>query len=290
MTDQLPVSVDALDDIPEAARGFYVDRSTLPETDPRSRAAGAFVVNIGDERHEGWNVSNFQSLHSALGRQTEEARSLRERLKPFDGLSPDEVDRWRSVYDERKDWSKPGTNLEQAREEIQREFSDRLRQTEEGRRSEAQRARDAVLDATILRAAARAGVDLERFDVFLPYMRQEVFEVVEVDGSEQIRGRGDLRFARDGDPGNYAGVDEIFARLRDDKRFGEMFNGHGVAGSGGNGSSGPRDSGGTHSGPNPFHKDTASLLVATEMERTNPTLAERLKQDAGANLHPAFVD
>lgn len=289
---ELPISTDSLDSIPEAVRDSYVDRTTLPESDPRTRAPGKYVVQLGGEGHEGWNVSNYASLKSGLDRKTEEARGLKGKLDSYNGFSPEQIEEMKAVYDERKDWSKPGTELSKAREEIKREFESELGRTKQQAQEAAARANAKWSEAEILRAAARNGVLVEEIDVYLPYLREQVFEQVTLDdGSTVLRGRGDeFRFSsKEGETGVYANPDQIFQKLKGMPRFGGMFQGHGKSGAGSEGAGGAPGGNQTHSGPNPFHKATASLADAISIKQTNPPLAARLISEAGSDVHPAFA-
>ena len=198
-----------------------------------------------------------------------EIKNARKRVEAFKDFDPDDV---RKALENAKEAQKKATDAMADRGEFEKAMGLAKDQHAAeltkllGRAETAEaRTKTMVVDTAMHAALAKAKI-AEPFRAAVAAMHKGNISVIEKDGKEVavVGDKSITEFLTE-----WAGTDE-----------GKFFAADGGAGGGGASGGTGSDTGGE---TNPWHTDTRNLTRQGQIERDNPTLAEQLKQQAGAS-------
>lgn len=254
---------DSLDEVPEPMRVlFQEDESGKFTYDPASSEAG---------------------LKTALQRERENLKKVRERLKAFEGIEDPEAAR-EALARLEEIGSQPGPEEHEQRYKA-REAQLTEKHQREIAKLQAERDRAASeMERYLLRAAEREAIADSGFEVN-PGLELHVRDVLRVireeDGTPHVRvidpDTGDPRITAEPGKSGYMRPAELVKELHGNERFGHYFKGTKASGAGVKGSDG-RPNGRV----NPFSAKTRNLTEQMRLLQEQPEVAARLQAEAAA--------
>lgn len=223
-TMALKAIVDALDGVPEAARGFY-----------KQAEGGKFVLDV--EPVDGFALEDVNGLKTMLGKE----RSTRERLErdvvKFKDIDPDKAREALAKLEEltaidpAKEADKiASTKFEAAKAQLLQKHEGEITTRDQRIGHLTKTVEGLLIDAAATAALAEAKGSV---DLLLPHVRAST-RVKEVDGGrfvvEVVDKEGNARIADA--KGTLMGIKELVAEMRQSDTFGRAFEGSGHSGSG----------------------------------------------------------
>jgi hypothetical protein len=232
----LKAIVDSADELPEPIRDHY----TAGED-------GRYYLTV--EGRDGWNLENVAGLKSALSKQQEEARRIKQQAAQFEGLDPAEAREALEKLKEIQNWTPDDKVKEQIRS-LEKQLSDKHRK-EVGTLQEREQKLRKALDRRLVDSEAVAAIAENKgiVDLLLPAIRQSL-RVVEVGDDFAVQvldDEGNPRISMKPGSNQPMTIREYVATLKEDARYQRAFDGNDARGSGASSTSG-RSGGGVDSG------------------------------------------
>lgn len=273
MPFEFPFNVSNIEDVPEKYRPFYERQGDEGDyfLDSELHAKiTKLVESLEKERKRSKDAAREAKQWTELGESPDAVKAQIEALKQ---AHAEELEQMKKLIDEKGD----------AKEKFERLRQDLLKQhaQELASKDELVAQMKATLRKHIVESAAKSAIAEAKGKVkpLLPYVLQKV-DMIEENGTYRavvIDEDGEPRLTRDGKEMDIRGLVE---ELKADPEFQPLFEAAPVSGSGARNSN-VSSPGTLGVASNPWNPKTRNLTQQMILERTNPALAARLKQQAG---------
>jgi myosin heavy subunit len=269
MPFDFPLTVDALDAIPEKYRALYVeeDGEIKLEGDLFSKI-DKLAKTIDKERKRAKDAERDAKSWGDVGGSPDEVKA---KLEEIEGKHAEEIAKLQKLIDEKGD---SAGKIEKIKKELEKASHEAISKKDEELRS-----MEGTLRVHLMESAAKAAIAEEKGRVkpLLPYVLNKL-SFVKDNGKYDVRvldEDGEVRLTKDG---RDMGIRELVQELKADQDFSALFEGSGTTGSG----SSPKGSaGGSGSAQkNPWAKDTFNLTEQMKLTQESPALAAKLKAQA----------
>jgi myosin heavy subunit len=261
-----PLTVDALDAVPEKYRALYVeeDGEFKLEADLFTKI-DKLAKTIDKERKRAKDAERDAKSWADVGDSPDEVKA---KLDQIEAKHAEEIEKLQKLIDEKGD---SAGKIEKIKKELEKASQEAI-----SKKDQELKDMESTLRVHLMESAAKAAIAEEKGRVkpLLPYVLQKLSFVKE-NGKYDVRvldEDGEVRLTKDGKD---MGIRELVQELKADQDFSALFEGTGTTGSGSN----PKGSGGGGGAPqkNPWAKDSLNLTEQMRLQRENPALANRLK-------------
>jgi chromosome segregation ATPase len=265
-----PLTVADLESVPEKYRALYVeeDGEFKLESDLFTKI-DKLAKTIDKERKRAKDAERDAKSWADVGGTPEEVKA---KLEEMEAKHAEEIEKLQKLIDEKGD---SAGKIEKIKKELEKARDEAL-----AKKDQELAAMEGTLRSHLMESAAKAAIAEAKGKIkpLLPYVMKSLSFVKE-NGQYAVRvldEDGEVRLTKDGKD---MGIRELVEELKADQDFSALFEGSGTTGSGSN----PKGSGGGGLPQNnPWAKETRNLTEQMRIARENPSLANRLKAQAGA--------